>query len=203
MDYRLGFGVDRANTERKLADRDGDFQVSTLEANARLDRRTAELVAATSVCVGRTRDALSCRPLKPSEVVRVEAEGWSPGPTGHLHITWRLELTERPARLGAFELQDGYSVEGVDVTDVTITPPAGVTPLAAGDPAGKLGAATLRWTWVEANRPAGPRRVLVTWPPPREALDRLLLGVAALAIAGLLFGLWLRRRPPTLPSSPQ
>lgn len=203
MDYRLGFGVERADAERKLADRDGDFQVSTLEANDRLDRRTAELVASMSVCSGRTREALSCRPLKPSEVVRVEAEGWSPGPTGHLHITWRLELADRPARIGAFELQDGYSVDGVDVTDVTIAPPAGATPLAAGDPAGTLGTPTLRWTWVEANRPAGPRRVLVTWPPPSKPLDRALLGVAALAIAGLLFGLWLRRRPPALPSSPQ
>lgn len=190
--YRVGFGAGLASELRKSADRDGDFQVSAAEGNAALDARTTALLGALSVCTGPTLDHVSCRRLGPRDVERVEAEGWTPGPNGHLHFSWTLRLRERAREIGAIRLEDAYDVPGVEISDVQIDPPPHAPLARAGDAAMAAGVAE-RFNWVERLREPGPRVVVAAWTPPKSRGRALWLAAACVAIAGLVVWVFWRR----------
>ena len=122
--YRIGFGAALAAEVRKRADRDGDFEISAAEGNAALDARSAELLASLSVCTGAVLEEVSCRRLSLRDIERVEAEGWAPEDSGHLHFSWTLRLGERATEIGALRFEDDYSVSGVEISDGQIARPA-------------------------------------------------------------------------------
>ena len=195
--YRLGFGATLATELRKAADRDGDFQVSAAECNAALDARTAALLAALSVCTGRTLDDLRCRRLTTRDIERVESEGWAPGQSGHLHFIWTFRLAERANEIGAFRLEDAYDVPGIEISDVQIDRPLH-TPLArAGDGALSAGV-TERFNWIERQREPGPRVVVAAWAPPLRRFSSGLMAAAALVLAAAAAWLLSRRSRPKM-----
>lgn len=196
--YRIGFGARLAGEQRRAADRDGDFEVSASEGNAALDARTKDLLRALTVCTGRSLREVVCRKLELREVERVEAEGWKPGPNEHLHFAWTLKLRDRARDVGAIRVEDAYEVEGVEVSDVAIDPPAHTSLELAGEGGRAKGVAS-RFSWLEARRPPGPRVVVAQWAaPPRSSRAGLgvALGVAAALVLGWL-GLSRRRRSAT------
>lgn len=188
--YRVGFGAKRAAELRREADRDGDGVVSAAEGNAALDTRTASLLEAVRVCVGRSLSKATCRKLAPRDVERVEAEGWAPGPSGHLHFSWTFRLAESARDSGALRFEDAYEVPGVGITDVQITPPAHAALIRAGDAAVDAGVSE-RFTWIEKLRTPGPRSVVAAWPAPRES-RAAVLGLVGLGV--LCLGAWLATR---------
>lgn len=191
--YRVGFGAALATELRRAADRDGDFQVSAAEGNAALDARSSALLAALSICTGRSLETVRCRRLAPRDIERVEAEGWTPGPSGHLHFAWTLRLTERASAIGALRLEDGYDVPGVEMTDVSIDRPAHVPLGRAGD-GGRAAGVAERFNWVERLREPGPRVVVAEWAPPARSRAAGAAALVALAVALGLGTAWLLRR---------
>jgi hypothetical protein len=196
--YRVGFGTELAKAARRAADRDSDGEVSVVEGNAALDDKTAELLSRVRVCVGRTLSEVECRPLSRRDVEQVEAEGWVPGPSGHLHFAWTLRLASDAADLGALRFEDAWEVAGVEITDVRIKPPRGAALTRAGEGDEPNDVAS-GFTWIEARRGAGPRVVAAAWPPQAHPSWPLL----GLALASTLIGIvaWLRaRRKPAPPA---
>lgn len=192
--YRVGFSAPLAKEERRRADRNGDGEVSAAEGNAALDGHTDALLAALQVCSGRTLDALECRALERRDVELVEADGWIPGPQGHLHFAWTLRLGHAAADLGALRVVDGWQIPSVEITDVRIRPPPDTALTSAGEGGQPSGVAT-GFNWIEARRGPGPREVVATWP---ARAGRSWLGVAAggaLLLAGAALWLRSRRRP--------
>jgi hypothetical protein len=187
--YRVGFGAELAARERKSADADGDGEVSAAEGNAALDARTDALLGALRVCTGRSADALDCRALVRRDVERVEAEGWIPGPTGHLHFSWTLALRDAKSDLGAIRIEDGWQVDGIEVTDVGFDGASDLT--AAGEGESPAGVAA-RFTWIESRRAPGPRTFSAAWPPPPERPWLVLLAAGLLMIGGA--AIWLLGR---------
>ncbi len=193
IEYRLGRGMDLARPIRRAADTDGDFEVSAAEGNAALDARSKVLLAHLKVCTGRTLADLRCGHLAVRDIERVEADGWTPGATGHLVFSWTLRLHQSAARIGALRLEDTYAAPGVQISQVTIHPPVGKRLLVAGD--GRAKGVTAQFGWTESNRPPGPRVVVAEWPPPPRSTGSLvMLGLGALIALGL-WGVWRRRRP--------
>jgi hypothetical protein len=188
--YRVGFGASLADEVRKAADVDGDFQVSVAEGNAALDARTQAFLSAIRICTGRTLEDLVCRRPSLSDVERVEAEGWEPGPTRHLHFSWTLRVRENAADIGALSVEDAYEVAGVEVSDVQIERPSHGPLVRAGD--GALGSGvTERFNWVERLRAPGPRVVVAAWAPPRRRAGFI---AASLVLAAVALGAWLLAR---------
>jgi hypothetical protein len=192
LGYRLGFGAERAATERRHADTDGDAEVSAAEGNAALDAHTAALLERVRVCIGPSLSQVECKKLERRDVERVEAEGWAPGPDGHLHLIWRLSLGASARDVGAVRIEDDYQVAGVEMTDVQVQAPPHSALLRVGDGA-QPEPASSQFTWLEARRPAGPRVVVATWKPPRQSLLGWLVLVAVVVAAALIL---LRRRAP-------
>lgn len=189
--YRIGFGAKLADEVRRAADKDGDFEVSAVEGNAALDARSLELISSLRVCTGGTLADVSCRQLERRDIERVEAEGWVPGPNGHLHFTWTLELRERARDIGAIRLEDGFEVAGVEITDVQIDAPAHSALSLAGE-AGRPAGVVQRFSWIEGRRAPGPRAVVAAWTPPRpSALGRILI---PLVLLGIVLAFWLGSR---------
>lgn len=183
--YRVGFGATLAAEQRRAADRDGDFEVSAAEGNAALDARSSEVLSALSVCTGRTLNDVGCRKLERREIERVEAEGWVPGPSGHLHFTWTFRLRERAKDIGALRFEDAYEVPNVEITDVEILPPRHAALTLAGEE-GRTTGVSSRFTWIEARRQPGPRVVIASWPPPaRTTWGRVVFVAAAVLVLGL------------------
>ncbi len=194
--YRVGFGAQLATEVRKAADRDGDLQISAAEGNAALDARSAELVRSLSVCVGRTLETVRCRPLAARDIERVEAEGWVPGQSGHLHFSWTFRLDQLATEVGAVRVEDHYEVPGVEITDVLIEPPTHTRLSRAGDGRRTEGVAQ-SFNWIERLRAPGPRTVVAAWAPPRSrSLASLVVGALLVLVP---VGAWLvhrgRRRP--------
>jgi hypothetical protein len=192
LQYRIGFGTAMADAERKRADRDGDVVVGALESNAAMDEKTAALLRSVSICTGNQRDALTCRRLDKRDMMRMESEGWVPGPTRHLHITWTFDLRVAPTSIGAVIVEDDAQVPGLEITDVTIKAPIHAALTEAGD-ADKPGGITTQFTWIESARARGPRRIVAVWPvAPASSRVGLFVGIAAAAIAAALW-FWPRR----------
>jgi hypothetical protein len=189
--YRIGLDPEAAAGERKRADRDGDGVVSSAEGNARLDARSAELLRALRVCTGRTFEDLACRELSSRQISLVEADGWSTGPTGHLHLAWTFTLGMAAAELGALRLEDAVHMPEIELTDVRIQPPRERTLLAAGEGRTPSGV-TQRLTWIEARRGQGPRIVSAAWPPPERRWPAAVAVATLAAAGGLLY--WTARR---------
>lgn len=184
IDYRIGLGMDAAVPVRRAADTNRDFEISAVEGNAALDARTAKLLADLTVCTGRTLDAVSCRHLARTDVERVDAQGWVPGPAGDIHFLWTLDLHASARDIGALRVEDASSQPGVEITEVRITPPAGKPLLVAG--VRDAHSVARRFTWIEKSRPPGPRVIVAAWAPPPRRVLWLLLGVvlAGAAILG-------------------
>lgn len=177
---------------RRAADTNGDFEVSAAEGNAALDARSKVLLAHLKICTGRTLADLHCGHLAVRDIERVEADGWTPGPTGHLVFYWTLRLHQSADQIGALRIEDTYAAPGIEISEATIDPPAGKRLLVAGD--GRTKGVTAQFGWTEANRPPGPRVVVAEWPPPpRRTGSLVMLGLAALIALGL-WGVWSRRR---------
>lgn len=192
LQYRTGFGTARADAERKRADRDGDIVVGALESNAAMDEKTAALLRSVSICSGSDRDTLSCKRLDKRDILRMESEGWVPGPTRHLHVTWTFDLRIAPASVGALVVEDDYQVAGLEITDVSIKAP-GHAPLTEAGDADKPGGVTTEFTWIESARAKGPRRIVAVWPgPPASNRVGLFIGIAAAAVVAALW-FWPRR----------
>ena len=189
--YRIGFGAALAAEVRKRADRDGDFEISAAEGNAALDARSAELLASLSVCTGAVLEEVSCRRLSLRDIERVEAEGWAPEDSGHLHFSWTIRLGERATEIGALRFEDDYSVSGVEISDVQIDRPAHTPLLRAGD-AGRAEGVAASFNWIERLREPGPRVVIAAWAPPRARPFGVLL-VLVLALLAT-FAAWTARR---------
>ncbi len=193
LQYRVGFGVSLADAERKAADKDGDFLVGVLEANAAMDAKTASLAPKLRVCTGVEPGQLACRSLETRDVSRMESEGWVPGPTRHLHVTWTFDLRVAPESIGAIVVEDDYQVPGLEITDVAIEAPPHAKLIEAGD-ADRAGGVSTEFTWIESARPKGPRRVVAVWPgPPATGRLGLVLGVAAAILAAVLW-FWPRKK---------
>lgn len=195
LGYRVGFGDSLAAQIRSRADRDGDTQVSAAEGNAALDARSAEVLAALVICTGRTPDTTTCRHFSARDIERVEAEGWVPSQSGHLHFAWTLRLKERANEIGAIRLEDAYEVPGIELTDVEISAPPHTPLLRAGDGAVASGVAQ-RFTWIERVREPGPRIVVASYAPPKPTRKRFLLAAGLLALAGAMAWVFLRQRRP-------
>jgi hypothetical protein len=184
IDYRIGYGAALAKEHRKIADSDGDGEVSAAEGNAALDSRTAELLEGLRICTGDTVEQLECRALRPPEVELVEAEGWIPGPSGHLHFGWTLRLPSGAHKLGAIRIEDGWDAPGVEITDVRIEPPPAIALTSAGEGTSPEGVHT-RFTWIEARGPEA-RVVSASWPKPAASRWPLLAIAGALILGGSL-----------------
>lgn len=192
IEYRIGRGMDLARPIRRAADKNGDFDVSSAEGNAALDARSKVLLSRLRVCTGRTLKDLHCRHLARRDIERVEADGWTPGPTGHLVFTWILRLHQSAGSIGALRVEDSYSAPGVEISEVRIHPPPGKHLIRAGD--GRTAGVTTQFGWTESNRPPGPRVVVAEWPPPpRRIAVWIALGIGALLIWAL-WTAWTRRR---------
>ncbi len=191
IDYRVGLGLDAAVRVRRAADRNGDFEISAAEGNAALDARTAALLADLTICTGRTLADVSCRHPARKDVERVEAQGWVPGPAGDIHFLWTLDVRASARSIGAIRLEDASSQPGVEITEVRITPPAGLPLLVAGDKAAH--GVVRRFTWIEKSRPPGPRVIVAAWPPPSRRALWLVTGLVLAAAALLAFGRVRRR----------
>jgi hypothetical protein len=191
--YRISFGATLAAEERKAADRDADSAISASEGNSRLDQRTDELLAALEICTGTTLETLVCKKLGRREVERVEAEGWEPDASGHLHLSWTLALPQRAKEIGAIRVDDAWEVPGVEVSDVAILPPKHAVLELAGE-AGRSSGVASHISWIEQRRQPGVRSVVAVWPAPRPSSRRkiaLIVAIAALLAAG---GFWASRR---------
>jgi len=193
--YRVGFGASLASEQRRLADRDSDFSVSASEGNAALDARTEALLQKLRVCTGRSLEELRCRSLERRDIERVEAEGWTPEPPGHLHFAWTFRLAETAPEIGALRVEDAYEVDGVEITDVQIQPPGHTPLLRAGDALLPAGVAE-RFSWVEARREPGPRGIVATWAPPPKTNVVPVIVLGILVILGLAGLSWYRRVKP-------
>jgi LPXTG-motif cell wall-anchored protein len=167
--------------------------VSTAEGNAALDARSGELLQQLEVCTGDSIDDLACRKLDRRQIELVEAQGWIPDASGHLHFAWTLRLDVATSQIGAIRLVDSYEVGGIEMTDVEIVPPDDLELLAAGGE-DRPGGVSRSFTWAEARRPPGPRVVTASWPPP----EMPWLAIAGAALLLLALGLLVRfrkRRP--------
>jgi len=189
--------MELARPIRRAADTNGDFDVSAGEGNAALDARSKAFLAHLRVCMGRTLKALHCGHLAPRDVQRVEADGWTPGATGHLVFSWTLKLHQRADQIGALRLEDSYAASGVEITEVRIRSPRDKRLLVAGD--GRATGVSTEFGWTEQSRPPGPRVVVAEWPPPRRTRGLVPLGL----VIALVLGLWavwgrLRRRRPAV-----
>ena len=188
--------MELARPIRRAADTNGDFDVSAGEGNAALDARSTALIAHLRVCTGRTLKALSCSHLALRDIERVEADGWTPGATGHLVFSWTLKLDRSADQIGALRLEDSYAAPGVQNTEVQIHAPAGKRLQRAGDE--RTPGVSTQFGWTEKSRPSGPRVVVAEWPPPRRTGGLVPLGL----VTALVLGLWVvwgrlrRRRPP-------
>ncbi|MEB2313246.1 MAG: hypothetical protein OZ921_12495 [Sorangiineae bacterium] len=197
LEYRLGFGPEAAAEARRAADADGDLRVSAAEGARALDARTARLLATLTICAGASLEELACRKLALTDVARVAAEGWEPGPPGDLHLAWTLELGVSPGQVGALRVSDASHEPDVELTEVSFQPPEG----RALDLAGELGtrAVARRLTWIEASRAPGPRVVVVARPLAPSRAPWILSGLAvAAALATLLAYARARSRRPTV-----
>lgn len=183
--YRIGFGALLAADVRKAADRNGDFEISAAEGNAALDARSAELLASLSVCTGVELEKVTCRRLSPRDIERVEAEGWVPEESGHLHFSWTFRLAERATQIGAIRVEDDYAVSGVEISDVQIGRPLHAALSRAGD-AQRAGGVSETFNWVERLREPGPRVVVAAWAPPRARPLGSLLIAAVVVLATLV-----------------
>jgi hypothetical protein len=185
LGYRLGFGAELAKQERKRADRDGDGEVSAAEGNAALDLKTAELLERLRVCTGDSPAELDCVALGLTAVELVEAEGWIPGPTGHLHFAWTLRLRSGARRLGAIRIEDDWQIPGVEITDVRIAPPAAISLTSAGEGDSPEGVRT-QFTWIEARRGLGPRVVSASWPKQDDTAATRVAAALFMVLVGAL-----------------
>jgi hypothetical protein len=181
--YRLGFGAALAKEQRKAADRDGDGEVSAAEGNAALDAKTLELLGGLRVCTGDSLEQLDCQQLRQPDVELVEAEGWIPGPTGHLHFAWTLRLRTGARKLGAIRIEDGWETPGVEITEVSIQSPP-ERPLTRAGEGDSPDGTRLEFTWIEARRGSGPRVVAASWPKESDRVWPLLVIAGALIVAG-------------------
>lgn len=193
IQYRIGRGMELARPVRRAADTNGDFEVSATEGNAALDARSKQLLARLEVCTGRTLQKVQCTHLASRDIERVEADGWTPGVTGHLVFTWTLRLHQRADQIGALRLEDSYPAEGVEITEVRIHAPRGKHLRVAGD--GRATGVRAQFGWTEQNRPPGPRVVVAEWPPPRRARGLFALGIAV-GLVLVLWVVWSRLRRP-------
>jgi hypothetical protein len=191
LGYRVAFGAELAAAERRKADRDRDGVVSAGEGNAALDARSAELLGALRVCGGLALDAVECRELTPKQIERVEAEGWTPGPTADLHFAWLLNLGDGAESLGALRIEDAWKPPGVEITVVRIEPPKERALTAAGE--GNLPTGVAReLTFIEARRGAGPYVVSAAWPAPQRKWVSGAAFALLMALGALLY--WQTRR---------
>lgn len=181
--YRIAFAARLAAAERRLADRDGDGEVSAAEGNAALDARTAALLPALRLCAGRTRGDVSCRAAEARDVERAEGEGWQARGVDHLQLQWTLRFRERPADVGALRFEDDDATPGAAITEVEIEGDPGRPLLVAGDGQRESGVSR-GFTWVESNRGPGPRVVHASWSPPARLPRWAFLVVAVTAAAG-------------------
>jgi len=200
--YRIGYSGALAAEQRRLADRNGDFEVGATEGTTELDARTAALLNALTVCTGPTLERLDCRKLRGTEVERVAADGWVPGPSPHLHLEWTLELPESTKSAGALRIEDAYDVAGVEISDVRIDAGPGLALTRAGDgSASGTSGVSRQFAWPEARRAPGPRVTVVEWATPPQSAA-LIIGLSLVAVLALFLAIWLLRRPARSASQP-
>jgi hypothetical protein len=192
--YRIGYGERLAAEQRRLADRNADFEVAVTEGTTELDARTAALLHGLNVCTGPTLERVECRKLQGTDVERVAAEGWVPGPSPHLHFEWTLKLPESTKSVGALRIEDAYEVAGVQVSDVRIDAAPGLALTRAGDGSAETKAVSRQFAWSEARRAPGPRVTIVEWQTPPQSAA-LIAGASLVAVLGLILAIWLLRRP--------
>ena len=190
--YRVGFGAKLAGELREEADANGDGEVSAAEANAAFDARTKVLLKKVRICLGDTLEAMDCRELTEEDIESREAQGWVPGPKGHLHFAWKLLPRARAADIGAIRLEDSYDVPGVDISDVSIEAPKHAPLVSAGSD--ERDGVSSKFTWLEARRAPGPRIVHATWQPPRRRGWIPWAAASLLVLGGAIGGWWLGAR---------
>jgi len=186
VSYRISVAGSAAARVRRAADRDGNGEVDTREANLALDAQADELLGALRICSGDAPDELRCERLERRDLERVDSDGWSRAEPAHLHFGWTLRLRAAPEAIGALRVEDDHALSGITISSVEIEPPRGLTLLAAGAGLEPRGVAR-HFNWIEENRETGPRLVTAVWKRPRA---RLWIGALAALGAGLAIGLF-------------